>query len=211
MFLKVGQCFNWDGKTLHSKQNAVQSFSRLSLLCRSFIITSAHFQGLAGYLATANMMSNTVGRLALFATLPLLTSGFTVTQDNDGSGQTVAQAIFTGQGLSVVNWDLSAASGSYGSFADGPFGIGSGGILATGPVSGALPGGNRNVDNGHSNNGEQDSYCGPNSQNALVLYAGVFIDSGYNGVQLEFILATEEDEGYVTALEGNSLSLTQNN
>ncbi|KAH7467706.1 hypothetical protein FOMA001_g15385 [Fusarium oxysporum f. sp. matthiolae] len=125
------------------------------------------------------MMSNTVGRLALFATLPLLTSGFTVTQDNDGSGQT----------------DLSAASGSYGSFADGPFGIGSGGILATGPVSGALPGGNRNVDNGHSNNGEQDSYCGPNSQNALVLYAGVFIDSGYNGVQLEFILATEEDEG----------------
>ncbi|EXM17565.1 hypothetical protein FoTM2_014169 [Fusarium oxysporum f. sp. vasinfectum] len=141
------------------------------------------------------MMSNTVGRLALFATLPLLTSGFTVTQDNDGSGQTVAQAIFTGQGLSVVNWDLSAASGSYGSFADGPFGIGSGGILATGPVSGALPGGNRNVDNGHSNNGEQDSYCGPNSQNALVLYAGVFIDSGYNGVQLEFILATEEDEG----------------
>ncbi|KNB12743.1 hypothetical protein FOXG_12262 [Fusarium oxysporum f. sp. lycopersici 4287] len=141
------------------------------------------------------MMSNTVGRLALFATLPLLTSGFTVTQDNDGSGQTVAQAIFTGQGLSVVNWDLSAASGSYGSFADGPFGIGSGGILATGPVSGALPGGNRNVDNGHSNNGEHDSYCGPNSQNALVLYAGVFIDSGYNGVQLEFILATEEDEG----------------
>ncbi|KAH7210271.1 hypothetical protein BKA60DRAFT_683814 [Fusarium oxysporum] len=141
------------------------------------------------------MMSNTVGRLALFATLPLLTSGFTVTQDNDGSGQTVAQAIFTGQGLSVVNWDLSAASGSYGSFTDGPFGIGSGGILATGPVSGALPGGNRNVDNGHSNNGEQDSYCGPNSQNALVLYAGVFIDSGYNGVQLEFILATEEDEG----------------
>ncbi|EWY81409.1 hypothetical protein FOYG_15658 [Fusarium oxysporum NRRL 32931] len=141
------------------------------------------------------MMSNTVGRLALFVTLPLLTSGFTVTQDNDGSGQTVAQAIFTGQGLSVVNWDLSAASGSYGSFADGPFGIGSGGILATGPVSGALPGGNRNVDNGHSNNGGHDSYCGPNSQNALVLYAGVFIDSGYNGVQLEFILATEEDEG----------------
>ncbi|KAJ4161874.1 hypothetical protein NW765_009961 [Fusarium oxysporum] len=86
------------------------------------------------------MMSNTVGRLALFATLPLLTSGFTVTQDNDGSSQTVAQAIFTGQGLS-------------------------------------------------------DSYCGPNSQNTLVLYAGVFIDSGYNGVQLEFILATEEDEG----------------
>ncbi|TXB96543.1 hypothetical protein FocTR4_00011425 [Fusarium oxysporum f. sp. cubense] len=128
------------------------------------------------------MMSNTVGRLALFATLPLLTLGFTVTQDNDGPGQTVAQAIFTGQGLSVVNWDLSAASGSYGSFADGPFGIGSGGILATGPMSGALPGGNRNVDNGHSNNGEHDSYCGPNSQNALVLYAGVFIDSGYNGV-----------------------------
>src|SRR6478609_7775248 len=62
------------------------------------------------------MMSNTVGRLALFATLPLLTSGFTVTQDNDGSGQTVAQAIFTGQGLSVVNWDLNSASAAVASW-----------------------------------------------------------------------------------------------
>ncbi|KAL5589716.1 hypothetical protein FOVSG1_011583 [Fusarium oxysporum f. sp. vasinfectum] len=121
------------------------------------------------------MMSNTVGRLAPFATLPLLTSGFTVTQDNDGSGQTVAQAIFTGQGLSVVNWDLSAASGSYGSFADGPFGIGSGGILATGPVSGALPGGNPRM----------PSF----SMQVSLLTLGIMES------QLEFILATEEDEG----------------
>ncbi|EMT69036.1 Putative membrane protein ycf1 [Fusarium odoratissimum] len=154
------------------------------------------------------MMSNTVGRLALFATLPLLTLGFTVTQDNDGPGQTVAQAIFTGQGLSVVNWDLSAASGSYGSFADGPFGIGSGGILATGPMSGALPGGNRNVDNGHSNNGEHDSYCGPNSQNALVLYAGVFIDSGYNGVPDSIGLLAYTDNEHQLAVDGSGNRIT---
>ncbi|KAH7215937.1 hypothetical protein DER44DRAFT_806951 [Fusarium oxysporum] len=116
------------------------------------------------------MMSNTVGRLALFATLPLLTSGFTVTQDNDGSGQTVAQAIFTGQGLR-----------------------------------------NRNVDNGHSNNGEHDSYCGPNSQNALVLYAGVFIDSGYNGVSARpdsIGLLAYTDNEHQLAVDGSGNRIT---
>ncbi|KAF4450808.1 putative membrane protein ycf1 [Fusarium austroafricanum] len=89
-------------------------------------------------------------------------------------GQSLANAIFNGPGLSVVNWDFTATSGSYGSFSDGPFGIGNGGIPTTGLF---------------------DGYCGPYSKNAAVLYAGVYLESGYNGLKFEFILATQEPDG----------------
>ncbi|KAF0642420.1 hypothetical protein FPSE5266_05316 [Fusarium pseudograminearum] len=138
------------------------------------------------------MRSIETRRLAAFLALPFLCNGFTVTVDRDTTGKSIAQAIFNGPGLTLVNWDLRAPADSLGAFTDGPFGIGNGGILTTGQASGAMPGGDGNVDNGGDG---ADIFCGLGSTNAAVVYAGVTPGAGYNGIRIEFVFATNEPDG----------------
>ncbi|RGP71710.1 hypothetical protein FLONG3_7014 [Fusarium longipes] len=141
-------------------------------------------------------------RLAVFLTLPLLSHGFSVAVDNSAQG--LANAIFQGPGLTVTDYDRAVASGSSGRFINGPFGIGQGGILTTGQLSGALPGGDGSIDNGFRN-GEFDYLCGAsNSRDASVIYAQISLDPGYNGVRLEFIFATNEP---VSGGQSDSISI----
>ncbi|RGP74785.1 hypothetical protein FSPOR_1364 [Fusarium sporotrichioides] len=76
-----------------------------------------------------------------------------------------------------------------GTFTDGPFGIGNGAILTTGQVSGALPVGDGNVDN---QGGGSDYSSG--GKDAAVIYAGVILGSGYNGLRIEFVFAINEPD-----------------
>ncbi|UZP39405.1 hypothetical protein NXS19_007221 [Fusarium pseudograminearum] len=138
------------------------------------------------------MRSIEARRLAAFLALPFLCNGFTVTVDRDTTGKSIAQAIFNGPGLTLVNWELRAPADSLGTFTDGPFGIGNGGILTTGQASGAMPGGDGNVDNGGDG---ADVFCGLGSTNAAVVYAGVTPGAGYNGIRIEFVFATNEPDG----------------
>ncbi|KAG8673079.1 hypothetical protein FPOAC1_006382 [Fusarium poae] len=118
--------------------------------------------------------------------------GFTaVTVDNDG-GRTIANAIFSGPGLSVVNWDRTTIAGSVGTFTDDPFGIGDNATLTTGPASGALPVGDGSIDN---QGGASQDYCSAGSKDASVIYAGLLLDAGYNGLRIEFVFATNKPVG----------------
>ncbi|CAG2017773.1 unnamed protein product [Fusarium graminearum] len=122
------------------------------------------------------MRSTSIKSLAACLALPFLSHGFTVIVDNESSAE-----------------NLLTAAGSSGSFTDGPFGIGAGGILTTGKLSGALPGGNGNIDNGFGNQGQLDYICdATDTQNAAVVYGRVKVNPGYNGVRLEFIFTTNE-------------------
>uniref|UniRef100_A0A4E9DP09 Uncharacterized protein n=1 Tax=Gibberella zeae TaxID=5518 RepID=A0A4E9DP09_GIBZA len=138
------------------------------------------------------MRSVEARRLAAFLALPFLCNGFAVTVDRDTTGKSLAQTIFNGPGLSLVNWDLRAPADSVGAFTDGPFGIGNGGILTTGQTSGAMPGGDGNVDNGGDG---AIAFCGDGSTNAAIVYAGVIPGAGYNGIRIEFVFATNEPDG----------------
>lgn len=139
------------------------------------------------------MRSTSIKSLAACLTLPFPSHGFTVIVDNESSVENLVNAIFSDPGLTVTEWDKLTAAGSSGSFTDGPFGIGAGGILTTGKLSGALPGGNGNIDNGFRNQGQLDYICdATDTQNAAVVYGRVKVNPGYNGVRLEFIFTTNE-------------------
>ncbi|KAF5597450.1 uncharacterized protein FSUBG_8483 [Fusarium subglutinans] len=124
--------------------------------------------------------------LAVFTALPLLARSFSITETT--SGATVAAAIFDGPGLNVLNV-ISLGESSMGTFADGPFGLGSGGILTSGTATGAYISGDRNVDNGVAG---YDYVCAPNTQNVNALQVQVGLEPGYNGVRIEFVFATQE-------------------
>ncbi|KAF3809010.1 hypothetical protein GCG54_00011204 [Colletotrichum gloeosporioides] len=126
---------------------------------------------------------------ALAAAIPLCL-GFTVTASGDAS--VLANAIFTGPGVSVLSATFSGSATSSGTFTDGLGGIGNGAILTTGSAAGALPGGDHYVNNGA---GGSNTYCGTNTFNAAILSVSVAIANGYNGVQVEFIMASEEEGG----------------
>ncbi|KAL5591933.1 hypothetical protein FOVSG1_010822 [Fusarium oxysporum f. sp. vasinfectum] len=81
---------------------------------------------------------------------------------------------------------------SMGTFTDGPFGLGSGGILTSGTATGAYLMGNRNVDNGVGAGGQYDYLCAPGTQNINTLQVQLGFDPGYNGVRIEFVFATQE-------------------
>ncbi|CAF3428899.1 unnamed protein product [Fusarium graminearum] len=131
------------------------------------------------------MRSTSIKSLAACLTLPFLSHGFTVIVDNESSVENLVNAIFSDPGLTVTEWDKLTAAGSSGSFTDGPFGIGAGGILTTG--------GNGNIDNGFGNQGQLDYICdATDTQNAAVVYGRVKVNPGYNGVRLEFIFTTNE-------------------
>ncbi|KAM0084266.1 hypothetical protein ACKRZS_003483 [Fusarium odoratissimum] len=112
----------------------------------------------------------------------------------------VASAIFNGAGVSVTDatfeksyWEENGLGGNLGSagiFTSGPFGIGSGGILTTGYSRDADDSSyGQNVDTQI----DGSDYCGPDTTNAAVLSVELVVEPEYNGLSIEFILATEED------------------
>ncbi|KAF4464362.1 hypothetical protein FALBO_8795 [Fusarium albosuccineum] len=104
---------------------------------------------------------------------------------------TVAEAIFMGPGISVedAEW-LNHAEGSSGTFTGGPFGIGSGSIVTSGEAKSAelKPGSNTDVENGAGNWLD----CDPDSYDVSALYVDIEITEEWNGVQIEYILASDE-------------------
>ncbi|KAJ3540586.1 hypothetical protein NM208_g5002 [Fusarium decemcellulare] len=104
---------------------------------------------------------------------------------------TVAEAIFMGPGITVedAEW-LNHAEGSSGTFTGGPFGIGSGAIVTSGKAKSAQlkPGSNTDVENGAGNWLD----CDPDSYDVSALYVDIEITEEWNGVQIEYILASDE-------------------
>jgi hypothetical protein len=112
---------------------------------------------------------------------------FSVTTTNDAN--TLASAIF-GNGITILSASFSGASVSSGTFVDGPFGIGSGGILTSGAAVGALPNGDHYVNNGAPGS---STYCGENTFNAAILTVDLLVQVGFSGLRVEAILASEEE------------------
>ncbi|KAK1852530.1 hypothetical protein CCHR01_04879 [Colletotrichum chrysophilum] len=115
---------------------------------------------------------------------------FGVTASNNAL--VLANAIFTGPGVVVQSATFTGSSASSGTFTNGLGGIGNGAILTTGNAVGALPNGDHYVNNGAAGS---DTYCGTDTFNAAILSVSVAISNGYNGVQVEFIMASEEQGG----------------
>ncbi|KAH6889271.1 hypothetical protein B0T10DRAFT_561742 [Thelonectria olida] len=87
---------------------------------------------------------------------------------------------------------FSGASVSSGTFTDGPFGIGSGGILTSGAAVGALPNGDHYVNNGAPGS---DTYCNVNTFNAAILTVDLFVSPPHRGINVQYIVASEEEGG----------------
>ncbi|KAL5586162.1 hypothetical protein FOBRF1_016032 [Fusarium oxysporum] len=94
---------------------------------------------------------------------------------------------------------------SMGTFTDGPFGLGSGGILTSGTATGAYLMGNRNVDNGVGAGGQYDYLCAPGTQNINTLQVQLGFDPGYNGVRIEFAFATQEAPSALANMDAISI------
>jgi hypothetical protein len=96
---------------------------------------------------------------------------------------------------------------SMGTFTDGPFGLGSGGILTSGKATGAYTSGDRNVDTGIGVG--YDGVCAPGTQNINALQVELQLEPGFNGVRIEFVFATQEAPRYrLITLRLNFISLT---
>lgn len=137
--------------------------------------------------------------IAILAAAIPLCHCFGVTASNNAL--VLANAIFTGPGVVVQSATFTGSSASSGTFTDGLGGIGNGAILTTGNAVGALPNGDHYVNNGAAGS---NTYCGTNTYNAAILSVSVAIANGYNGVQVEFIMASEE-EGYDLASGQSSI------
>lgn len=115
-------------------------------------------------------------------------TAISITTSNDPT--TLAEAIFNGLGVTVVGATYQGAAGAAGTFTDGPFGIGNGGILTTGTAVGALAGGDHYVNNGVAGSA---TYCGPSTFNAAILSVDINVQAGYTGILVNLILASEEE------------------
>ncbi|KAH7195920.1 hypothetical protein DER44DRAFT_814581 [Fusarium oxysporum] len=138
----------------------------------------------------------------------MLVTGCHSTCQGDGSNATmpikVASAIFTGPGLTIMAVTVLGES-SMGTFTDGPFGLGSVGILTSGTATGAYLMGNRNVDNGVGAGGQYDYLCAPGTQNINTLQVQLGFDPGYNGVRIEFAFATQEAPSALANMDAISI------
>lgn len=137
------------------------------------------------------------GYPSLFAIWALLLSpgsGINIVTTNDGT--VLANAVISGPGVTVVSGSFTGSSVAAGTFTNGPFGIGSGIILTSGSAAGALPGGDTQVANGV---GGSNDYCGSNSYDGAILMVNLNIDTGFNGILVQLIIASVED-GYVYAM-----------
>ncbi|KAJ4249690.1 hypothetical protein NW757_007718 [Fusarium falciforme] len=130
------------------------------------------------------------GILTLWVSLVHQCLGFSVTTSGDAN--TLAAALFSGPGVTILQASFSGATVSSGSFTDGPFGIGSGAILTSGAAVGALPNGDHYVNNGAPGS---NTYCGANTFNAAILSVDILVGVGYNGIDFEYIVASEEEGG----------------
>ncbi|EKJ76550.1 hypothetical protein FPSE_03310 [Fusarium pseudograminearum CS3096] len=112
----------------------------------------------------------------------------------------LANAVFNGPGVSVVGASLKSYyqvdtitynKGSAGTFTNGPFGIGSGGILSTGWISDAKDS-SGTID--HDTGTDGSIYCGSGSTtNGAVLSVEIVVGQGYNGLAVEFVIGTAEN------------------
>ncbi|RSM06971.1 hypothetical protein CDV31_008813 [Fusarium ambrosium] len=106
--------------------------------------------------------------------------------------QTVANAIFTsGVSVTSASWNAGFSENAVGTFTNGPLGVASGGILTTGGSKDAAEyqAYSLNIENGA---GASQSYCGEGSLDAAVLSVDIEVQQGFNGVEVEFVLASEE-------------------
>ncbi|TEA14842.1 hypothetical protein C8034_v003025 [Colletotrichum sidae] len=126
---------------------------------------------------------------ALLGLVPFCDS-LTVTASNNAN--VLANALFSGPGITVSSASYSGASAASGTFTAGLGGIGSGALLTSGSAVGALPGGNLYVGNGAAGSA---TYCGANSFDAAILTVTFSLGAGYSGIQVEFVLASEEAGG----------------
>ncbi|OBS20033.1 hypothetical protein FPOA_11754 [Fusarium poae] len=107
----------------------------------------------------------------------------------------VAGAIFTDPGVTVqqASWLrlAEAVDSPAGTFSNGPYGIGSGGILTNGWATKAQTSlvVDPDVDNVFPGSGP---YCGSDTFDATVLKVLIQIDQEYDGVEVEFILSSME-------------------
>lgn len=106
--------------------------------------------------------------------------------------ESVANAIFTsGVTVTGASWNTGFDENAVGTFTNGPLGLASGGILTTGgsiDASGYQPY-SLSIDN---DAGASQAYCGADSQDAAVLTVDIEVQQGFNGVEVEFVLASEE-------------------
>ncbi|KAM0426529.1 hypothetical protein ACHAPT_008221 [Fusarium lateritium] len=130
------------------------------------------------------------GILTLWATLVHRCVGFGVTETGDAN--TLANAIFSGSGITILNAQFSGSAISSGTFTDGPFGIGSGGILTSGAATAALAGGDHFINNGAPGS---DTYCGPGTFNGAILTVDLLLGPTYEGISFAYIVASEERGG----------------
>ncbi|KAF4442955.1 hypothetical protein F53441_11599 [Fusarium austroafricanum] len=116
----------------------------------------------------------------------------------------VAGAIFNGPGVSVTHAEFlryytndnlpTGKETSGGIFTSGPFGIGSGGILTISAAQNAGNGGRTGLD--IDTNAAGSPYCEPGTTtNGAVLSIDIVVGKEYNGLLIEFILATLENFG----------------
>jgi len=126
--------------------------------------------------------------VALWAILLSQSLAINVLPSNDANA--VAGAIF-GDGIEVLTAIFEGTGGSGGLFTDGPFGIGNGGLLTSGLASNTPPGHSNNIEH----NSPGSSFCGGSSTyDAAVLTADIFIEPGNDGILVEFIVASSEDD-----------------
>ncbi|GKU08079.1 hypothetical protein FLAG1_10302 [Fusarium langsethiae] len=138
-------------------------------------------------------------RLIVLAVLLPSSNAFSVATTNDAN--TLAAAIF-GQGITITQASFSGASVSSGTFADGPFGIGSGAILTSGSAIGALPNGDHYVNNGASGS---DTYCGSSTFNAALLTVDILINPTYNAALLTLLIFLADTQ-YALDANGNKIT-----
>ncbi|KAJ4009631.1 hypothetical protein NW752_009218 [Fusarium irregulare] len=115
-----------------------------------------------------------------------------VVSENDPA--VVAGAIFNGPGVTVqgASWIgiAEAETSPAGTFTNGPYGIGSGGILTNGLARRAEAGSSQpNADNVFPGS---EQYCGSQTFDATILEVQIEIDDLYEGVEVEFILSSVE-------------------
>ncbi|EEU34599.1 uncharacterized protein NECHADRAFT_104883 [Fusarium vanettenii 77-13-4] len=106
--------------------------------------------------------------------------------------ETVANAIFTsGVSVTSASWNTGFNQNAVGTFTNGPLGVASGGILTTGGSkdAAAYQAYSVNIENGA---GASQTYCGGDSLDAAVLSVDIEVQQGFNGVEVEFVFASEE-------------------
>ncbi|CEI41863.1 unnamed protein product [Fusarium venenatum] len=100
-------------------------------------------------------------------------------------------SLVSGPGVTVASSSFVGNLGSIRSFREGPFGIGIGVIISSGYAEDAVPGGFANNDVGTGGS----AFCGDvTSFDAAVWTVQVDVQDGYNGVLVEFIAASAEND-----------------